>query len=117
MIVGFRSRCVGCSIERRPSGLRGSLALPFLLRYRTLLVNCHQDKLADDAVTIIRYLHRTTWCRVGSVELATCPVGMLEDCTEVSDADDDVQILCHLDIVELVHLYRDGGMQRLFQYS
>lgn len=102
------------------SGLLGGgrllLAL-FLGRSRAFLIDCHQNKVADDTITAVRDLHRTAWSRIGSVELGTGPVGMLEDGTEVPDTDDDVELVWHLNVVKFVHLHGDGRVERLLQNS
>ena len=40
---------------------------------------------------------------------------MLEDGTEILDADDDVEFVLDFNIVKLFHLHRDIGVQRLLQ--
>lgn len=62
-------------------------------------------------------LHWPAGSRVCSIEVTACPVGVLENGTEVSHTDNDMELVGHLDLGELVHLHGDRGVEWLLQYS
>lgn len=88
-----------------------------LLAHGVLLSDRHEDELAQDALAVVRELHGASGVGIGSDQLSADDLGMLEDGAEVLDADDDVELVLDLNLVKLLHLDGDVGVQRLLQNS
>jgi hypothetical protein len=116
-VVGLGSRFVGCGIQSWPGSLCGGFTLTLLLHCCALLIHRHQDKVAVDAVTAIENLHWPARSRVGGAEVTARIISVLENGTKIPDTDNDVKLVGHFDVVELVHLHRDRGVEWFLQYS